>query len=107
MNFKDIVNNVPAIESKKTQVDVSTWAQYKMKDGKYIYLNPPEELTEEEKKQEISETLEQISYAISLNSYRYMVNYDMLHGEGAYGRLYYLEPIYDLDLDADLDLDEN
>jgi hypothetical protein len=111
MNFKSAVNS----KQKKKQINISKWddilkkdnglkwVQYGFKDGKIKCLNPPQQLTEEEQHQEIIETLDQISYAIELNRYKYMIKYDELHGEGAYDRLYYIKPIYD-NLDWDLDV---
>jgi len=104
MNFKNAIDNVSNINPKKNKIDVSTWGQYRLKDGKIKCLNPPQELTEEEKKQEVIDTLSKISFAIEVNMYKYMINYDKIHGDGAYDRLYYLEPIYD-DLDLNLDLE--
>jgi hypothetical protein len=108
MDFKTAINNVSNINQKqKKQIDISNWAQYGFKDGKIQYLNPPQ-LTDEEKQQEIIDTLDQISYAIELNRYKYMIKYDELHGEGAYERLYYLKPIYDnLELLIDSEEEEN
>jgi len=106
MDFKNAIDNISNIKPKKHKIDVSTWAQYGLKDGKIKCLNPPQEFTEEEKKQEVINTLSKISFAIELNMYKYMINYDKIHGDGAYDRLYYLEPIYnDLDLDLDSDLE--
>lgn len=102
MNYKTAIEIVSNVKREKKPIDISTWAQYELKDGKIKYLNPPQELTKEEKQQEIIDELYKISFAIETNRYKYMINYDKLHGEGAYERLYYLEPIYD-----DLDLDEN
>ena len=102
MDFKTAINNNSSIKKNKKIIDVSNWAQYGFKDGKIKCLNPPQEFTEEEKQQEIIETLDQISYAIELNRYKYMMKYDELHGEGAYERLYYMEPIYDnLELESE------
>jgi hypothetical protein len=81
------------------------WVQYGFKDGKIKCLNDVKELTKEEKQKEIIETLNKISHAIELNRYKYMIEYDKLHGEGAYDRLYYLDPIYD-NLELELDLEE-
>jgi hypothetical protein len=104
MNFKNIISNPSIITPRKKNIDISTWAQYTLKNGKIHQLNPPE-LSPEEKQQEIANTLAQISFSIEKNIYKYRITYDSLHGEGAYDRLYYLEPIYkDLDLDLDLDL---
>jgi hypothetical protein len=108
MDFKTATTNVSNINYKqKKKIDVSNWAQYGFKDGKIQCLNPPSELTDEEKNKEINDTLTRISRAIELNRYKYMMKYDELHGEGAYDRLYYSKPIYDnLDLELDSDLEE-
>lgn len=107
MDFKTAVNNISNVKQQKKQIDISTWEQYGFKDGKIKCLNSPQEFTEEEKQKEIIKTLTQISYAIEMNRYNYMIKYDNLHGEGAYERLYYLEPIYDnLELDLDLETEE-
>lgn len=110
MDFKSAVNS----KQQKKQMIVSKWddilkkdnglkwVQYGFKNGKIQCLNPPQQLTEEEQQQEIIETLDQISYAIDLNRYKYMMKYDELHGEGAYERLHYMKPMYD-NLDWDLD----
>jgi hypothetical protein len=103
MDFKTAINNISNFKQQKKQIDISNWTQYGFKDGKIQCLNPPQELTKEEKQQEIIETLTQISCAIELNRYKYMMKYDELHGEGAYERLYNLKSIYD-NLDSDLDL---
>lgn len=107
MNFKNIVECVPDIKYEKKTIDISTWTQYKMKNGQ-IQLNPPYELSDEEKQQEINCTLYNISLAIGSNMQKYRRKYDELHGEGAYDRLYYLEPIYpNLDVDdEDEDTDD-
>ena len=113
MDFKMAVN----VKQQKKQMNVSKWddilkkdnglkwVQYGFKDGKIKCLNNVKELTEEEKQQEIIETLDKISRAIELNRYKYMIEYDELYGEGAYDRLYYLKPIYD-NLELELDLEE-
>lgn len=106
MNYKTAIEIVSNVKREKKPIDISTWAQYGLKDGKIKYLNPPQELTEEEKQQEIIDKLYKISFAIETNRYNYMINYDKLHGNGAYERLYYLEPIYD-DLDEDEDENED
>ena len=107
MDFKTAINNISNVKQQKKQIDISNWAQYGFKDGKIKYLNPPQELTEEEKQQEIIDTLVQISSAIELNRYKYMIKYDDLHGEGSYERLHYSKSIYDnLDLDLSLDSEE-
>lgn len=105
------------VKQQKKQMNVSKWddilkkdnglkwVQYGFKDGKIKCLNNVKELTEEEKQQEIIETLDKISRAIELNRYKYMIEYDELYGEGAYDRLYYLKPIYD-NLELELDLEE-
>lgn len=103
MDFKTAINNNSSIKKNKKIIDVSTWAQYGFKDGKIIRFDKSSELTEEEKQQEVIDTLDQISYAIELNRYKYMMKYDELHGEGAYERLYYMEPIYN---NLDLELEE-
>ena len=106
MDFKTAINNNSSIKKNKKIIDVSNWAQYGFKDGKIIRFDKSSELTDEEKKQEVIETLDQISYAIELNRYKYMMKYDELHGEGAYERLYYMEPIYNnLDLELELELE--
>jgi hypothetical protein len=113
MDFKMAVN----VKQQKKQTNISKWddilkkdnglkwVQYGFKDGKIKCLNDIKELTEEEKQQEIIETLYKISHAIELNRYKYMMEYDELNGEGAYDRLYYLKPIYD-NLELELDLEE-
>jgi hypothetical protein len=102
MDFKTAINNNSSIKKNKKIIDVSNWAQYGFKDGKIIRLDKSLELSEEEKQQEIIETLHQISYSIEINRYNYMIKYDELHGEGAYERLYYMEPIYDnLELESE------
>jgi hypothetical protein len=104
MDFKTATTNVLNVNYKqKKQINISNWVQYKFKDGKIQCLNPSQELTEEEKQQEI---VKQISHAIELNRYKYMIKYDELHGEGAYDRLYYMEPIYD-EVQLELELIEN
>jgi hypothetical protein len=114
MDFKSAVN----VKQQKKQINISKWddilkdnsskwIQYKFKDGKIKCLNDKKELTEEEQQQEIIDTLDQISYAIELNRYKYMIKYDELHGDGAYDRLYYMEPIYNnLELELSLDSEE-
>jgi hypothetical protein len=104
MDFKTAINNISNVKQQKKQIDISNWTQYGFKDGNIKCLNPPQELTEEETKKEIIETLYNISCAVEFNRYKYMIKYDELHGEGAYDRLYYSKPIYD-DLDLDLSLD--
>lgn len=106
MDFKTAINNNSSIKKNKKIIDVSNWTQYGFKDGKIICFNKSSELSEEEKQQEVIETLNQISYAIELNRYKYMMKYDELHGEGAYERLYYMEPIYN-NLDLELELEED
>ena len=113
MDFKMAVN----VKQQKKLMNVSKWddilkkdnglkwVQYGFKDGKIKCLNDVKELTKEEKQKEIIETLNKISHAIELNRYKYMIEYDKLHGEGAYDRLYYLDPIYD-NLELELDLEE-
>lgn len=112
MDFKTAINNISNVKQQKKQIDISNWTQYGFKDGKIQCLNPPDELTEEEKNKEMNDTLTRISRAIELNRCKYMIKYDELHGEGAYDRLYYSKPIYDnLELESELelgtDLDEN
>jgi hypothetical protein len=107
MDFKTAINNISNVKQQKKQIDISTWEQYGFKDGKINCLNSPQEFTEEENQQKINDTLHQIAYAIELNRYKYITKYDELHGEGAYERLYYLEPIYNnLELELGLDLEE-
>jgi hypothetical protein len=114
MDFKSAVN----VKQQKKQINISKWddilkdnglkwVQYEFKDGKIKCLNDKKELTKEEQQQEIIDILDQISYAIELNRYKYMIKYDELHGEGAYERLYYMEPIYNnLELELSLDSEE-
>jgi len=91
MNFKRATDS--KIIDEKKPIDISTWAQYGLKDGKFVCLTKKQE--QEKEKEDIIDTLCNISYAIEMNRYRYAKKYDELHGEGAYERLYYLEPIYD------------
>ena len=104
MDFKTAINNISNVKQQKKQIDISNWAQYCFKDGKIKYLNPPVIKDDpEEKQQKNIDTLLQISRAIELNRYKYMIKYDDLHGEGSYERLHYSKSIYD-NLDSDLDL---
>lgn len=100
MDFKTAINNNLPIKKNKKPMDVSNWAQYCFKNGKIIRLDTP---SEEENQQEI---MKKISHAIELNRHNYMIKYDELHGEGAYDRLYYMEPIYN-EVQLELDLIEN
>lgn len=100
MDFKTAINNNLPIKKNKKPIDISNWAQYCFKDGKIIRLDNS---SEEENQQEI---INKISRAIELNRHNYMMKYDELHGEGAYDRLYYMEPIYD-EVELELDLIEN
>lgn len=95
MNFKSAINNNLPIKENKKLIDISTWAQYYLKDGKFIRLDEEPELNEEEKIKEIDDIMKNISCAIENNRSNYMMRYDELHGEGAYERLYYMERIYD------------
>lgn len=103
MNFKNIVEQISSnVKYEKKPIDISTWAQYKVKDGKIHHLNPTIKLSDNE---EIINAINNISFEIGYNMYKYKKKYDELHGEGAYDRLYYLEPIYP-NLDKELEEEE-
>lgn len=102
MNFKNIVEQVSTnVKYEPKPIDISTWAQYRVKDGKIHHLT---ELSDN-KETNSNETMYKISVAIQHNMNRYQKKYDEIHGEGAYDRLYYLEPIYP-DLDDELEEEE-
>lgn len=104
MNFKNVVESISDVKYETKQINISSWAQYKVEKGKIHHLNPTTELSDNE---EIIIAMYNISSAIDRNVRKYRQNYDELHGEGAYNRLYYLEPIYpnlDVELDAELEI---
>lgn len=100
MNFKNIVEQVSTnVKYEPKPIDISTWAQYRVKDGKIHHLT---ELSDNE---DVNKTMYNISVAIGHNMNKYRQKYNEIHGEGAYDRLYYLEPIY-TNLDNELEEEE-
>ena len=108
--FKDILNNVikPEIEVNKIQVRPGWIEISKIKtSGKIIYNygstipNDIKKKQEEELENDPNYIMDKAVTIMQRNWDRYQIEYDIIHGDGAYNEMYVLPPVYGEDYDDD------
>jgi len=108
--FKDILNNVikPEIEGNKIQVRPGWIEISKIKtSGKIIYNygstipNDIKKKQEEELENDPNYIMDKAVTIMQRNWDRYQIEYDIIHGDGAYNEMYVLPPVYGEEYDDD------
>ena len=108
--FKDILNNVikPEIEVNKIQVRPGWIEISKIKtSGKIIYNygstipNDIKKKQEEELENDPNYIMDKAVTIMQRNWDRYQIEYDIIHGDGAYNEMYVLPPVYGEEYDDD------